>query len=569
VEVNVPHSDSADTQAKVRVDVLGPLRLVVDGSPVEMPGPKRRAVLALLAIAEGRVVAVDHLLDAVWPADPPESARAALHSHVSRLRGHLGRAAPRLQALSGGYRLVLEDDELDVARARSLLARARGRAGRRPAEAAALVRQARALWRGPVLPDLTNVAPIAAWSVTLDELRRDVSDLLVACALEAGEIEGVVSVATEAVAADPLREPAVLLLMRVLAATGRAPEALRAGYEHRRRLAEETGLDPSPALGELEHRIAIGAAGATSPRTGTIPRPATRLAGRDSEVAALQRLVAHERLVTVVGPGGVGKTRVALEVARRADTATVLLLAPVTDPAAIAYALAATLDLRVVQGDVLSACAALLAAGPRLLMVDNCEHLLGAVADAVSRLIDACPELTVLATSREPLGLAAERRFRVAPLPLPDPEESGDLGRIPSVAVFVDRARRVRPGFRAAPEELRLVGDIVRRLDGMPLAIELAAGRLSSFGLADLHARLDRSLDLLGDGRATTDARHRTLRATIECPTTFSLTTSGASSGTYPCSLTGLTSRWRRESRQMWASRVIRRARWPTSSTPR
>ena len=302
--------------------------------------------------------------------------------------------------------------------------------------------------------------------------------------------------------------------MRVLAATGRAPEALRTGREYRHRLADETGLDPSPALGELERDIAGGTAGPPPARPEAPTQPTTRLIGREAQVAALHRLLAAEQLVTLVGPGGVGKTRVALEVARRSGAATVLLLAPVTDPAAIPHALAAALSLKVVQGDVLLACVAVLGDRPGLLVIDNCEHLLDAVRDAVGVVLSSCPQLSVLATSREPLGLAAEYASRLAPLPLPGPNQ--DLPQVPSVAVFLDRASRVRPGPRLTPAELRTVADIVHRLDGMPLAIELAAGRLSTFSLADLRGRLDRSLDLLGGGRPSGDPRHRTLRATIE-----------------------------------------------------
>ncbi|MGH3879135.1 MAG: ATP-binding protein, partial [Actinophytocola sp.] len=250
------------------------------------------------------------------------------------------------------------------------------------------------------------------------------------------------------------------------------------------------------------------------PRRSTPPaRPATRLIGREAQVASIHRLLAAERLVTVVGPGGVGKTRVVLEVARPGDAATMLSLAPVTAPAAIPHALASALNLSVTSGDVLAACVAVLGEDPGLLVIDNCEHLLDAVRDLVGVLLAGCPRLTILATSREPLGLAEEYTFRLSPLRLPRESTADDLARVPSVAVFLDRAGRVRP---VEPADLRLVADIVRRLDGMPLAIELAAGRLSTFSLADLHARLDRSLDLLGGGRPAADARHRTLRATVE-----------------------------------------------------
>lgn len=493
----------------VSVDVLGPLRLTVAGAEVDVPGPKRRAVLALLALAQGRAVGVDHLLDALWPDDPPESGRAALQSHVSRLRGHLGPAAPRLTTLDGGYRLALGDDALDADRARTLLARAHAEP-----DALDLLREARALWRGPALAGLTEVAALAAPAVALDDLYREVADRLVACAVETGRLGDAVDLAAESVAADPLREPAVLLLVRALAAAGRAPEALRAAHAYRRRLAEETGLDPSPTLGALEQAVAGGTA-----VSAAAARPPTRLIGREVPLRELRDLLARERMVTLVGPGGVGKTRCALEVARDGGGSTgpaVLLLAPLADPGAVPSALAAALHLQVVRGDVLTACVAHLAAGPRLLVVDNCEHLIDATRDVVGALLDGCPELTVLATSREPLGLPAEAPYRLPPLPLPLPDGRGSLERVPAVALFLDRAARVRPGFAPDADDVALVADVVRRLDGLPLAIELAAGRLSGFSLRDLHDRLDRALDLLTGGRRSGEARHRTLRATVE-----------------------------------------------------
>jgi predicted ATPase/DNA-binding SARP family transcriptional activator len=508
----------------VRVEVLGPLRLVVDGVPVDVPGPKRRAVLALLALAEGRTVPVGHLVDALWPSEMPDSGRQALHTHVSRLRTHLGPAVARLQTGHDGYRLDLGADDLDLAQARALLARARTDTQRDPAAAFALLQEAQALWRGPVLADLTDIAAIATAVEGCAQLRRDVIDALVAGAIGVGQADAVLGLAAAALAAEPLREPAVLLVMRTLAATGQAAEALRTGREYRRRLVDETGLDPAPALGRLERDIAAGIAAPAPAPTPVRDAPAPALAatpliGRDVEVAALHRLLAAERLVTVVGPGGVGKTRVAGEVARRSEAATTLLLAPVTDPAAIPHALAAALNLNVVQGDVLSACVAVLGERPGLLVIDNCEHVLDAVRHIVEVVLAGCPGLTVLATSRERLGAAVEYAYRLAPLALPGTDfagDGGDLPQVPSVAVFLDRARRVRPGPPPTRTELRTVADIVHRLDGMPLAIELAAGRLSTFSLTDLHQRLDRSLDLLGGGRPGADARHRTLRATIE-----------------------------------------------------
>jgi predicted ATPase/DNA-binding SARP family transcriptional activator len=555
------------------VEVLGPLRLLVDGTGVDVPGPKRRAVLALLALSEGRIVTVDRLVDALWPSQVPDSGRQALHNHVSRLRGHLGAASDRLETRHDGYRLVLGDDGLDLAQARALFEAAQHDG----TDGYDLLRQAHELWRGPVLADLTGVEPIAAAVEDCARLRQDVTDALVAQAIAAGRAEQVLNLAAASSAADPLREPAVLLLMRALAATGQAPRALHTAREYRRRLIDETGLDPSPALDATEHDILTGTAPVprtpapvappSTPRTprthpsppadstaGPVPQPgepataptgtgptaqtgapaasgspapsastapsdapsraATRLIGREPQLRALRELLAAERLVTLVGPGGVGKTRLALEVARLDGAATVLRLAPVTDSAALAHALATALNLKVDRGDVLSACLAVLADHPGLLVVDNCEHLLDGVRDAVDTILAGCPGTTLLATSREPLGLPVEHLSRLAPLALPQPGE--DPAQVPSSALFLDRARRVRPGPPPTEEELRTVAGIVHRLDGMPLAIELAAGRLSTFSLDDLNRRLERSLDLLAGGTPSADRRHRTLRATLE-----------------------------------------------------
>lgn len=493
----------------LRVEVLGPLRLLVDGAPVDVPGPKRRAVLALLALAEGRIVTIDRLLDALWPAEVPESGRQALHNHVSRLRGHLGPAAARLETRHDGYALALGDDELDVAQARALLASARSAS----TGAFALLEEAHRLWRGPVLADLADCAPVAAAVEGYDRLRGEITDALIAEAVAAGHADGVLGLAAAAAADDPLREPSVLLHMRVLAATGQVPEALGVARAFRRRLAEETGLDPSGALDGLERDILGGTGAAPGPPETTAP-PATRLIGRDAQVAALHTLLAAGRLVTIVGPGGVGKTRLAQEIARQSGAVTELRLAPVTDPAAIPHALAAALNLKVDQGDVLSACAALLADRSGLMVIDNCEHLLDGVRDTVDVILSSCPGIRLLTTSREPLGLPAEHISRLTPLTLPGRDQ--DPARAASVALFLDRAGRVRPGPPPTPGQLRAVADIVHRLDGMPLAIELAAGRLSTFSLEDLRDRLDRSLDLLGGGMPRADSRHRTLRATIE-----------------------------------------------------
>ncbi|MBB2922132.1 BTAD domain-containing putative transcriptional regulator [Cellulomonas cellasea] len=507
---------AVDAVPDVRVDVLGPLRLTVGDAAVDVVGTRRRAVLALLALAPGRTVTVATLVDALWPGGAPASGRQPLQSHVSRLRAQLGPAGARLVTVPDGYRLDLPPGAVDLGRARTLVREARTTAD--AAHALALLREAAALWRGPVLADLTDVPPVRDAVVACERLRRETTEALVAAGLAAGRAPEVLELAAAAAAQDPLAEPSTVLHVRALAATGRAPDALRVARAFRRRLAEETGLDPTPALAAAEREVAAGVAGpgTTDGAEGGVPHRVSALVGRAEQVAALRGLLAHERLVTLAGTGGVGKTSVALEVARSADDAVVLTLAPVDDPGAVPHALAAALGLAAVRGDVLTACAALLADRPALLLVDNAEHLLAAVRDAVATLLAACPRLRVLVTSREPLGLAAERTVRLSPLPVPEPgADAAHVRDSPAVALFLARADRVRPGVVATADDLTVVAEVVRRLDGIPLAIELAAGRLSTLGLRDLRDRLDRALDLLGDGRPTADARHRTLRATI------------------------------------------------------
>jgi predicted ATPase/DNA-binding SARP family transcriptional activator len=498
---------------QVRVDVLGSLRLIVDDDTIEIPGPKQRAVLALLALAEGRTVTVDALRDALWPAASPGSGRRALHTSVSRLRGHLGPAAARLETRPDGYRFPLGRDELDLTRARALLTASRVADTADPSGALSALSEAHALWRGPVLADLDDVATVATAIESCARLRREVTVALIDAAIRAGRGEEVVGLAIDVVDDEPLREPGVLLLMRSLAASGRVTEALAAARDFRQRLADEAGLDPTPALDDLQRAVAAGAAGPMPARRGTPTLPTSRLIGRESDVAALHRLLASERLVTVVGPGGIGKTSLALELARRTETAIVLPLASIADPASVAPALAVALALDIAQGDVLSACVAYLGERGDVLVIDNGEHLLEAVRDVVQVLLPHCPGLRVLVTSREPLGLVAEYTFRLSPLAVP--RAGQDARKVPSVEVFLERAERVRPGFVPTPDDLAVIGDIVRRLDGMPLAIELAAGRLSTYSVTDLLDRLDRSLDLLAAGHPGNDDRHRTLRATI------------------------------------------------------
>jgi predicted ATPase/DNA-binding SARP family transcriptional activator len=500
------------------------LRLAVGGVDVAVPGPKRRAVLALLAMASPSPVSVDSLILAVWPDELSGSGAAALQSHVSRLRRHLGAAASRLDNGPGGYRLRLEPDELDATHAADLIGQARRTASSDAGAGLALVREARRLWRGSPLEEFADVEALSAWRRSLEEQRLAAAELHAELAVATGEFQEAVEVTGAIVSEDGLREASVLLLMTALAGCGRAAEALRAGYAHRRLLADQVGLEPSAAVGALEHAIAAGGAAPVGVPvwrrpTQVIPTARSALIGRDAELAGIARLSQSECLVSLVGPGGVGKTRLAFETARRDRSGrdvAVVSLASVTDQAALAGAVAAALGLRGNIGDPLLAVVALLESRPWLVVLDNCEHLLHPVRQLVATLTSACPDLTVVATSRERLGLPVEQVCRIAPLPLPAHDQGEDLESVPAVALFLERAKRVRSDFQPRDDELAVIADIVRRLDGMPLAIELAAGRLASLSVGDLAARLDRALDLL---RSSTDAgveRHSTLRAAIE-----------------------------------------------------
>lgn len=494
----------------VRVELLGPLRLTVDGTPVDVAGPKRRAVLVLLAAAAGRTVSVDALVEELWPADDVVDGRQAVQSHVSRLRRDLGPGARCVHSEAGGYRL---DVDLDLSTARELWRRARGDAVD-PDASFALAQTAIGLWRGPVLPDLTEVPAIAALITAVGRLHDDIVGALVERAVALGRADEVVDLAARFAADDPLRESGVIAHMRALAATGAAADALRLARGYRRTLAENTGLDPSARLDELEREIAVGAIGPAPLRRRAIRmrRSSSRLVGRAAEVASVVERLATERLVTLVGPGGVGKTRVAQEVMDHLEDAIVVPLAGVTGESAIPHVVAAALQISVERGDVLSACLGVLAERTCVLVIDNCEHLLGPAADLVSEILSACDGVRVLTTSREPLGLPDEFVTRLRPLPVPGAGD--DPAASPAVTVFCERAARVRSGRVCGPDELTLVAEVVRRLDGLPLAIELAAGRLSTMSLDDLAARLDRALDLLA-GSPTSEARHLSVRSTL------------------------------------------------------
>ncbi len=506
----VGHSSRVDRdRLDLCVDVLGPLQLRVHGVPVEVPGVQRRALLTLLAVEGGRGVSTSRLVDTLWPDDPPENATQALYSHVSRLRGHLGEMSERLERRAGGYRLTLEPYELDADAVRRLA----------PADPAAAL----ALWRGPALAEFETVPELAAVSAGLEELRLQLVDDLLDSRIAMGDADVVVAVA-EASAASPLRERTLLLHVRALAAAGRTVEAMAAAQAFRARLADETGLDPSPALADLEQLVASGGVGPSLDQgpgrrmPARVARPDSPMVGRQHDREEVLRLLGVNGVVTVTGPGGVGKTRLALDVAADFTASEVVLvpLGAVTRADRVAEAVASHLGLRLEGGARSEDVARALSDRELLLVLDNCEHLVESCRELVVALRRSAPGVRVLATSRSTLQVPGEYVVRLHPLPVPRETDDLDaLRRQPGVRAFLEHARRRSAGFDLEPEDAVDLVEVLRRIDGLPLGIELAARQVAVMPLRAVRERLDRALDLATGRRGPEDARQGTLRASI------------------------------------------------------
>ncbi|MEU3689500.1 ATP-binding protein [Streptomyces narbonensis] len=496
--------------------LLGPL--VVSGpAGVTEPaagGPKVRALLARLLLDAGRTVPVDRLVDGLYGDEPPAGAQGALQAQVSRLRRVLPPGVA-VEHSPAGYQLALGAPAADVDALRfEALTGAGVRAGAAgdPVHAAGLLREALGLWRGPALSDVRDAPFAAGHAARLEGLRLDALEAWAAAELASGssgeDLSSLVRELAAAVREHPLRERLRGLQMRALGAAGRQAEALAVYEEVRAALAEELGADPSPELSAVHLGLLRG--GETGPERVVVPAlPAalTDFVGRERERDRLASLVAAARLVTLVGPGGAGKTRLALEVGaalpgevRFVDLGAVAGSGR-TGSGEVTEAFATALGVR---GGGAERLGTALAGRPVLLIVDNCEHVVDETAVLVRRLLAACPLLRVLTTSREALGITGES---LLPLGALTPEAAEEL--------FVRRAAAVRPGFTGHAR----VAELCAALDGLPLAVELAAARLRSLSvdeLADgLGERLER-FELLSRGDRTAPERHRTLRAVVE-----------------------------------------------------
>jgi predicted ATPase/DNA-binding SARP family transcriptional activator len=505
--------------------ILGAVEARAEDRPLALGGPKQRALLAVLLLRANRAVSRDELVDSLWGADPPRSAVQSLQVYVHGLRQALG--AERIETVGNGYRLHVRPGELDSARFDELVAGAeRSLAAGAPSEAAEKLDGALALWRGTPLADLSG-EPVAETSTpVLTERRLRALELRGDAQQALGRHEQLTPQLEELVAAEPYRERFHAQHMLALYRAGRQKDALEA-YRHARETLLELGVDPSADLQELERRIlqqdATLAAPATREPAGVkLPVPPTSLVGRRLEVAAVIGLLRGEdaRLLTLTGPGGTGKTRLALAVATElgpalADGAAFVDLAALDDASLLAPTIAHALEIA--EGSSAEDALVEHLHDRRLLLVlDNVEQLVPDVA-LIGRLVAAAPRLLVLATSRTPLRLAAEHEYPVPPLTVPGGGASfEEIAASDAVRLFVARARAVEPGFALDESSARAVAHVCERLDGLPLGIELAAARSKLFNPRDLSARLDRRLDLLTGGPRDVPPRQQTLRATLE-----------------------------------------------------
>lgn len=511
--------------------VLGGVEVEVGGEVRPAGGPKAQQLLAILTAHRGQPVSMARFIDSLWEHDPPPSATATVQSQISRVRSVL---APgfRVVLTPGGYRLEAVDGEVDADRFEALFHQARAE---EPAVAVPLLDAALALWQGEAFSSCAEVAEVRPEALRLDELRLVVTDAWAEARLVTGDPATMVGELQALVERNPLREACWRLLMLALHRSGRQAESLRCAARYRAQLAQGVGLDPSPAVVDLEARILAGDPSLLVPnahrrvlRRAVAGAPqlqgATSFVGRDAEVEELVDAIREQSLVTIVGPGGVGKTRVAMRVAasaigRAKDGVTVVELAPLRDPGGVTQVVAAALDIQPRQYRTLeSTIADHLAASDSVLVLDNCEHLTKAITPLVDRLRSTCPRVRILATSREPLGLAGEYVRVLAPLTLPDPGAvtADEIRRSSAVELLVARAEVATPGFVLDDANAVAVASICRRLDGLPLALELAAARLRVMDAAALAERLQQRLGLLDDAQRGSDGRPRTLNDLVE-----------------------------------------------------
>jgi predicted ATPase/DNA-binding SARP family transcriptional activator len=527
----------------LRVGVLGPLEIRDDDRVVDISGTKQRAVLALLATNAGRVVSADRLIEELWGDEAPVDAANALQHHISRLRRALG--SDHVVARAPGYALELDEEAVDAIAFERLTAEGRAALSAGDAQRAAVaLREALSLWRGEPLAEFADQQWSVAEAGHLERLREDALEDRVEADLAIGRHAEVVPELETIVEDHPFRERAWGNLMLALYRAGRQADALDAYRRARDALADVHGLDPGPELQRLEARILAQdptlsaheppVAERPAERTpGNIPAPLTTFVGRQDELVELARLLDRSRLLSLTGPGGAGKTRLAIELGRRIvdehrDGVWLVELGRVTDPSDLVGTVASVLDAGGVGGTGNVGTPRTGSAAERIderlrgrdtvLILDNCEHLVGPVAELVRSILEEHEAAKILATSREPLGVPGEVRWPVPMLRFPS-RATGDVRDLlgsEAVRLFVDRAKAANPSFELTHENAGAVVELCRRLDGLPLALELAAARVSALPVAAIADALRDRFRLLTAGSRGGPLRQQTLRAAFD-----------------------------------------------------
>jgi predicted ATPase/DNA-binding SARP family transcriptional activator len=510
----------------MRFGVLGPLEVRSGGGPLTIKGVKERRLLGLLLSRTNSVVPVDDIIEALWGSEPPPSAAKSVQVYVVRVRKILepGRRAGDGSVLSRrgrGYALCADGGQVDALRFADLVARAREAAAAGAYDVAApVLREALSLWRGAAYADFQDTLFGATEAARLDEMRLGALEARIDADLALGRHAEVISELEALVHEYPLRERFWSQLMLALYRGGRQADALAAYRRVRALLAEELGLEPGEELRALEQAVLRQEVLTPPPAArGNLPVRLTSFVGREEELAAVGGLVGEARLVTLTGAGGAGKTRLAVEFAAAAgefrDGVWLAELAGIAEAELVPSVVMAALGVR--QSGEMAVMEALryrLRSAELLLMLDNCEHLVDACAGLAVALLGSAPGLRVLATSREVLGVPGEAVYVVPPLPVP-PQSSdvAALGRAAAVRLFEARARAAAGPGAAVP--VQTVAGICRELDGLPLAIELAAARMSVLSAEEIAARLTDKFRLLARRRPVAGARHQTLKAAI------------------------------------------------------
>lgn len=520
--------------------ILGPLEVVADGQTLRLGGPKQRALLALLLTQANRVVPVERLSEVLWGDAPPDGAAATIQVYISQLRKQLEpnrkpQAAYRiLVSQPPGYLLRIGPDQLDLYRFERFKDTAFAAVTAGDAEAAATsFRQAIAVWRGPALADFATEPWALGEAGRMNEMRLQALEQRIDADLVLGRHADLTAELETIVAEYPFRERLRGQLMVALYRSGRQAEASDVFHRTREKLVEELGMEPGPDLQKLLKQILN-----QDPSLEIKPRPLksqqsqphnlpvqlTSFVGRHRELEAIEVALANNRLVTMTGAGGSGKTRLAIQAAavvvhNYADGACFVDLSLVTDPSLVATGFAAGLVLRVQPGQsVENTVLEQLAQKRLLLVVDNCEHIIEACALLVGRILASAPEVRVLATSQEPLNLPGEVRWSVPSLGLPAADQPGVLDALlksEAGQLFIDRAQLAKPEFALSERTALAVAEVCRRLDGIPLAIELAAAQIAVMTSGDIVARLSDRFRLLGTGKRMVAPRQRTLLATV------------------------------------------------------